>query len=178
MEANTPLPCWCAYQRFKKSWLPQRRLEDLWPPSVEPASKLSCLGFTFSRHSCLQHRLQPLMQKFSVNPDVYFVTSLKISYFEAAPSPSHQRVLLDEFVFCAVTSFFQQNLVCPKFEEAPFSPFTTKCQYPYPPYPFLYIFFGTDKENLFNNHSFLDQRSFPSFYDPNLWFSSSSVRRH
>ena len=122
MEAKTPLPCWCAYQRFKKSWLPQRRLEDLWPPSVEPASKLSCLGFTFSRHSCLQHRLQPLMQKFSVNPDVYFVTSLKISYFEADSSQSHQRVLLDEFVFCAVTPFFQQNLVCPKFEKRHFHP--------------------------------------------------------
>ena len=120
MEANTPLPCWCAYQRFKKSWLPQRRLEDLWPPSVEPASKLSCLGFTFSRHSCLQHRLQPLMQKFSVNPDVYFVTSLKISYFEAAPSPSHQRVLLDEFIL-ALWPLFSIEFSLPKIWEAPFS---------------------------------------------------------
>ena len=164
MGANTPLPCWCAYQRFKKSWLPQRRLEDLWPPSVEPASKLSCLGFTFSRHSCLQHRLQPLMQKFSVNPDVYFLWQVLKFHILKPHHPRHTSVFCSmSLFFLRCDPFFPTEFSLPKIWEAPFSPFTTKCQYPYPPYPFLYIFFGTDKENLFNNHSILDRRSFPSF---------------
>ena len=124
MEANTPLPCWCAYQRFKKSWLPQRRLEDLWPPSVEPASKLSCLGFTFSRHSCLQHRLQPLMQKFSVNPDVYFLWRVLKFHILKPHHPRHTSVFCSmSLFFLRCDPFFPTEFSLPKIWEAPFSTF-------------------------------------------------------
>ena len=39
-------------------------------------------------------------------------------------------------------------------------------QYPYSSYSFLYIPFGTDKENLFKKQSFLGRRSFPLFSWP------------
>ena len=43
------------------------------------------------------------------------------------------------------------------------SPFTPKHQYPDSPYSSLYISFGTDKENLFEDQSFLCWWSFPLF---------------
>ena len=41
-------------------------------------------------------------------------------------------------------------------------PFTPHDQYPHSPYPSQYIFFGTEKENLLKNQSFLVWWSFPS----------------
>ena len=89
---------------------------------------------------------------------LHFVFSFPcFSWSTAVPVKRSSSCKLASFVLDSGLFFFSFFHI---FFLYPLLTLTSLYQYPYSPHSSLYISFGADKENLFNNHSFLGWQSF------------------